>query len=345
MTGQHLAATLSSKEAGRLSVESRPTPTPGPDEILVDVKSIALNPIDYYMRDKGFALHTYPAVIGSDIAGTVIASGSSVPSDAPQIGTRVAAFAPCFFRGGAPDYGAFQKKVLVPAVAAVPLPDEITFNKAALLPMAVQTAWAGWYSVNFPLDLSFKAAPDQGLLVWGGASSVGSATVQIANLLGFKVYATASTKNHEYLKGLGAARLFDYKDPDVVSSIINAAKKDGVTIATAYDAAGSLKEIQEILQQTSGEATAKVASAIPLSGDLPKAEGVEAVFVAAPSDEAQREDFSKFVFWTWLKEKLEKEDFVPSPSVKVIDGGFEGLNSGLHELKKGVSGVKLVLEV
>ena len=345
MSTQHLAAILPSKEAGALSVSSRPTPTPGPKELLIEVSSIALNPIDYYMRDFGFALSTFPAVIGSDIAGTVIAAGSSVASDAPKVGTRVAAFAPCFFRGGTPDYGAFQKKVLVPAVAAVALPEKLSFNEAALLPMAVQTSWAGWYSIGLPRDLKYKAGPNQGVLVWGGASSVGSVTIQTANLLGFKVYATASAKHHDYLKGLVASKLFDYKDPNVVEKVVRAAKEDGVTLSTGYDAAGSLKEIQEILKQTKGVGVAKIASAIPLSDESPKTEGVETVFVAAPTDEAERMDFSHFVFGVWLKEKLEKGELVPSPSIKVIDGGLEGLNNGLDELKKGVSGVKLVLEI
>lgn len=195
----------------------RPTPTPEPSELLIEVRSIALNPVDYYMRDTGFTLELYPTVIGSDIAGIVVSAGSSTSSKVP-VGTRVAAFAPCYFKKGAPDYGAFQKKVLIPAAAAVPLPDKVTFNEGALLPMAVQTAWAGWYSIGIPREMGFKAPPDVGMLVWGGASSMGSAAIQVANLHGFKVYATASAKHHDYLKSLGATKLFDYKEDNKTSS-------------------------------------------------------------------------------------------------------------------------------
>lgn len=84
----HLAAVLPQK-GGPLEVTSRPTPTPGPHDLLIAVKSIALNPIDYYQRDFGFPpLAAYPAVVGSDIAGTVVSAGSDVLPDAPKAGTR-----------------------------------------------------------------------------------------------------------------------------------------------------------------------------------------------------------------------------------------------------------------
>ena len=343
MSTEHLAAILLSKGAP-LSVGSRPTPTPGPNELLIEVNSIALNPIDYNMRDKGFMIASYPAVVGSDIAGTVISTGSSVPSDAPQVGTRVAAFAPCFLKRGAPDYGAFQKKVVVPSANAVSLPDQVSFNEAALLPMAVQTTWAGWYSMGIPCDMTFKAGPNQGMLIWGGASSVGSTAIQTAHLLGFKVYATASTKHHDYLKSLGAKRLFDYKDENVIASIVNAVREDQVALYLGYDAVGALQPCEEVLKRLNGDGT-KLVTTVPLRADSPKIAGVDTVFVAAPADEVQRTEFSRFVFGEWLQGKLATGAFKPCPGLRVVEGGFEGLDRGLDELRKGVSGVKLVVEV
>ncbi|KAL9128813.1 MAG: hypothetical protein Q9217_002594 [Psora testacea] len=341
---QHLAAILPSKGSA-LEVTHRLTPVPGPNELLVEVKSIALNPIDWHQRDHGFAIASYPAVVGSDIAGTVIAAGPSVPSDAPQPGTRVSAFAPCFFVRGAPDYGALQTRVLVPAVNAVPLPQAMSFNEASLFPMAVTTAWSGWYSIGVPRDTAYTAGDKKGMLVWGGASSIGSAAVQLAKLMGFTVYATASDKHHEYLKGLGASKLFDYRGEDVVGSIVKAAKEDGVTVQMGFDAVGQLEPCMEILKELKGDETAKLASAILLSEDRPRAEGVEVRFVAAPEDEEERMEFFHFVFRVWLKEKLAKGEFVPSPKIQVVEGGLPAAQKGLDELKNGVSGVKLVLEV
>lgn len=343
-SGQHLAAILRSK-GSPLEVTHRPTPTPGPKELLIEVKSIALNPIDWYQREAGFAIASYPAIIGSDIAGTVLSTGSSVPSDAPEPGTRVAAFAPCFYAKGAPDYGAFQTRVLVPAANAVPLPQGMSFNEASLLPMAVATAWGGWHVIGVPRNAAYTAADKKGMLVWGGASSIGSAAVQIAKLLGFHVYVTASEKHHEYMKSLGASKVFDYRGEGVVESIVKAAKEDGVTLQMGFDAVGQLQSCLDILKEFKGDSVAKLASAVPLSKDSPKVEGVEVKFVAAPDDEEERQETFHFMFGVWLKEKLAKGEFVPSPKIRVIEGGLEAANKGLDEWKKGVSGVKLVLEI
>ncbi|KAL9103977.1 MAG: hypothetical protein Q9163_001039 [Psora crenata] len=343
-SGQHSAAILPSKGSG-FEISHRPTPTPGPTELLIEVESIALNPIDHYMRDFGFPPISYPAVIGSDIAGTVVAAGSSVSSDAPKPGTRVAAFAQTFFVKGIPDYGAFQKRVLVPAESVVPLPHAMTFNEASLLPMGFQTAWAAWYTIGLPRDTAYTPADTKGMLIWGAASSVGSAAVQTAKLMGFRVYATASEKHHEYLKGLGVSRIFDYKRDDAVESIVKAAKEDGVTVQYGLDAVGQLKSCLDILKQLKGEETARLASARPLSEDSPQMDGVEVKFVVLPEDEDVRREYCHFIFGVWLKEKLEKGEIVPSPKIRVVGHGLESLQEGLDELKKGVSGTKLVIEI
>jgi NADPH:quinone reductase-like Zn-dependent oxidoreductase len=163
--------------------------------------------------------------------------------------------------------------------------------------------------------------------------------------MGFYVYTTASKKHHAYLQELGATKVFEYTDEDVVTQIVTAAKEDGVTIQIAYDAVGQLKACLEVLKEFKGEGSAKVASAVPLSADSSTADGVEVRFVAAPLDEKERTEHFHFVFGVWLKEKLERKEFVPSPKIRVIEGGLESANKALGELKKGVSGVKLVLEV
>jgi NADPH:quinone reductase-like Zn-dependent oxidoreductase len=217
------------------------------------------------------------------------------------------------------------------------------FNDASSLPMAIVTTWAGWHSIGLPRDTAYTEADKEGLLVWGGAGSIGSAVVQVARSMGFSVYATASEKHHEYLKGLGASRVFDYKSEHVVESIVNAAKEDGLTVQIAYDAAGQLKQCLEILKALKGEGTAKVASAVPLLENSPVEEGVEVAFVAPPVDAKERTEFFHFVFSVWLKEQLDKGAFVPSPKIQVVERGLGAANKALDEWKKGVS--KLVFEV
>ncbi|KAF7871684.1 hypothetical protein EAF04_003791 [Stromatinia cepivora] len=343
-TSQHLAAIIPDK-GGPLKIVHRPTPTPGPTELLIEVRSIACNPIDHYMRDHGFVIASYPAIPGSDISGIVVAAGSSVPAAAPKVGTRVTAFAPAFFMQGDPDHGAFQKKVLVPASSVCPLPDGISFNEGAILPMAVQTAMAAWYSLGLARDTKLTPADKKGALVWGGSSSVGGAGIQQASNMGYVVYATASPHHHDYVKKLGASKAFDYKDIHVVDKIVKSAKEDGITIDLAYDAAGALQSILDILKAAKGDDVAKLASAVRLGPQPPTVDGIDVKFVSAPLDIVERDEWSQWLYWTWLKEKLQTGEFVPSPRIKVVDGGLESANKALDELKGGVSGVKLVLEV
>ncbi|KAI8957426.1 GroES-like protein [Daldinia sp. FL1419] len=339
----HLAAFVTGKEQP-LEVREKPTPKPGPDELLIDVKSIALNPIDWKMRDLGFFIAKYPAVIGSDVGGVVLEAGSNV-SSIFKPGTRVTAFAQAYFTQGDPDYGAFQKRPVIPARNATPLPDYISFNEAAALPMAVATTWSGWETVGLPRDTSYSPSDKQGLLVWGAASSVGSMVVQSAKLLGFTVYATASSKHHEYIKTLGATKVFDYKEPGVKDAIIKAAKEDGLTFQYGYDAVGAIQSCQNILKALKKSGPAHLASAPRIGPDEVLTADVETKFVAASSDPKKAAEQFSFMFNTWLKERLEKRDIVPSPHIQVLEGGLNGVNKGLDTLKAGVSGTKLVLEL
>ena len=296
------------------------------------------------VRDFGFMINSYPAVVGSDIGGTIIAVGSSVSF---KPGTRVAAFAPTFFVQGVPDYGAFQAKALIPATNVTPVPESVSFNEASLLGMSVVTAWSGWYTAGLPLqDTLYTPADKKGVLVWGGASSIGTGAIQSAKMLGFTVYTTASPKHHAYLKTLGATATFDYKDESAVTKIVQAAKGDGIDLRIAFDAAGQVRSCLDILKEfKAGGGTPQLATAVAMSDHTPQEEGVEVKFVAAPTDERPKTEFFAFVMNGWLKGKLETGAYRPSPAIKLVEGGLEGLNRGLDELKGGVSGTKLVVEV
>ncbi len=97
-------------------------------------------------------------------------------ADAPKPGTRVAAFAPTFFMHGAPDYCAFQTRVIVLAANAVPLPEGTSFVEASLCPVAVVMAVRCGAARRDTVD---AAADGRGMLAWSGASSVGMVVVQV----------------------------------------------------------------------------------------------------------------------------------------------------------------------
>lgn len=234
----------------------------------------------------------------------------------------------------------------MPAVNVVPLPEGMSFAEGALLPMAVATAWAGWYTIGVGRETKFARGDKKGMLVWGGASSVGTAAVQSARSMGFEVYVTASEKHHAYLKGLGASKLWDYHGEGVVGKIVQAAKEDGVDLSRGFHAVPEQLEASiEVLEHFAGAGTAKLASAALVPDDTPKVEGVEVKFVQAPDDEEERSEHFHFVFGVWLKEKLATGEYVPSPHIKVVEGGLDGAQKALDELRAGVSGTKLVLEV
>lgn len=269
MAGTHNAAILPQK-GGPLSVEKRATPEPGPNEVLIEVKAVALNPVDYAQRDLGMPpVPIYPAVIGSDAAGVVVKVGSNVTtSTAPAPGSRVIAFASSSFQNGSPDYGAFQKYALAQSEGVIALPDALSFEEGAVFPLAVLTALMAWTSIGIPLDTKHDPQDKQAVLIWGGASSVGTLAIQSAKTLGFTVYATASPKHHDYLEKLGADAVFDYKSGDVVSQIVAAAKKDGVKLHTAHCVVnGGLQPSLDVLKETKGDAVAKVAHSPVLPPD------------------------------------------------------------------------------
>lgn len=349
MASTHKAAILKKKNTPFV-VEQRPTPAPGPKELLIEIKSIALNPIDYLQRSMGFPKINYPAILGSDIAGVVVAVGDAVSSDAPKVGQRVVAYAPSFFVQGKADYGALQEKALVPAENAVAIPDSMSFNDASVMPMAVQTAWGGWRNIGVSFDTKHTPADKMGVLVWGAGGSVGTGALQTAKHMGFYVYATASARQHEHLKSLGAHRMFDYKDKDVTAQIIAAAKEDGVTIDTAYIGVGDYRPSLEILKALKGSGAAKVASAPFSFGMLwwklfPHWRSTELKFVTPPEGEAAQREFFHFVFGVYLKQALPSGEYKPATKVRVVPGGLEAAETAVFEFKQGVSGVKLVLEV
>ena len=75
----HLAA-VSLAKGQPFQLQHRPTPKPGPGELLIAVKAVALNPADHHMRNSGFFIPTYPTVIGFDLAGIVVEVGEGVPT-------------------------------------------------------------------------------------------------------------------------------------------------------------------------------------------------------------------------------------------------------------------------
>lgn len=177
-----------------LQLQHVATPTPGPGEVLVRVHYAGVNPVDWKLQERG-AL-PYPAIPGGDFAGEVVGTGPQVEGVA--CGALVAGIADPRGRGGS-----YAEYVVVPTDAIVPKPARYSLAEAAAYPTTAIAAWR--YLVE-----AAKLQRGERVLVHGGAGGVGSMVVQMAKARGAYVVATASERNHDYLRGLGADQVIDY---------------------------------------------------------------------------------------------------------------------------------------
>lgn len=341
---QHQALVIAENGAGH-SLVTRTTPQPGPKQMLIKVKAIAMNPVDFFQRDVSGLIKSFPTVLGSDIAGIVVSIGPDAPLGTPLPGSRVAAYASGYFHESEADFGSFQQFALVGIEKVALLPDFIGFAEGSILPMSVSVAMSAWYGFGIPRDTKHLPGDKQGMLVWGASTSVGTGAVQTAKSMGFYVYATASPHNHAYLQKIGADQVFDYKSDNIVSEIVDSVKNNNILLHHCFLGQGNLDIVSDILSQTRGDSIAKIGSAPLVSPDAEKVHGVEVNFLHPPMDGKESYDYFHWVFNKWLTEKLAKKEYIPSPHWKVVGKGLEVIDEALDELRKGVSGTKLVVEL
>jgi NADPH:quinone reductase-like Zn-dependent oxidoreductase len=175
-----------------------PRPALQPDELLVQVHAVGLNPIDNMIPTgifKPVLTFRLPATLGNDVAGIVIETGSRVTRFKP--GDAVFA---CVFDLGR---GALAEFVAVPERAAAPKPDNLDFVQAAAVPMVGLTAWQA-------LKERGRLRPGQKVFIPAGSGGIGTFAIQLAKHLGARVGTTTSTGNVDLVTGLGADEVVDY---------------------------------------------------------------------------------------------------------------------------------------
>ncbi|MDQ1034413.1 NADPH:quinone reductase-like Zn-dependent oxidoreductase [Streptomyces sp. V3I8] len=180
-------------------------PKPGPSEVLVRVHAAGLNPTDWKHRANGGFLKKPPFVLGWDVSGVVEAVGLGVTVHRP--GDEVFGMLPYPFGAGA-----HAEYVTAPARAFVRKPAEVDHPQAAAVPLAALTAWQALVDTA---DLR----PGQRVLIHAAAGGVGHLAVQIAKERGAYVIGTASSGKHEFLRGLGADELVDYRETDFAEAV------------------------------------------------------------------------------------------------------------------------------
>lgn len=183
-----------------LSVGEVADPTPAAGEVLVKVAAAGLNRADLLQR-QGF----YPPppgaseIIGMECSGTIVALGEGVEGHA--VGDEV-----CALLAG----GGYAELVAVPAGQVMPLPPGVDLVTAAAFPEVAATVWSNVFMVA-------GLAPEETLLVHGGAGGIGTFAIQVAAALGATVLTTAgSAAKRELCESLGATRAIDYHEEDFV---------------------------------------------------------------------------------------------------------------------------------
>ena len=176
-----------------------PTPTLQPDELLVRIHAVGLNPIDNAIPSGQFKpvlAFKLPATMGSDLAGVVTEVGSRVSRFKP--GDEV--FASLFDLGK----GSLAEFAAVPESAAALKPSNLNFVQAASIPMVGLTVWQA-------LKERIKLQRGQKVFIPAGSGGIGTFAIQLAKHLGAKVGTNTSTGNVPLVSQLGADEVVDYK--------------------------------------------------------------------------------------------------------------------------------------
>jgi NADPH:quinone reductase-like Zn-dependent oxidoreductase len=191
----------------RVVVDDVPRPEPGADDLLVSVRAASINPVDFKIRDgkvKVLLRYRMPLTLGNDLSGVVEAVGANV--------TRFKVGDAIYARLDKQRIGALADYALVSESAAARKPERLSHEEAASIPLVGLTAWQALVEIG-------QLAAGQKVLIHAGSGGVGTFAIQLAKQLGAFVATTASARNAELVKRLGADQVIDYKATRFESAI------------------------------------------------------------------------------------------------------------------------------
>jgi len=330
------------KAAGVAEVASIPVPEPRDEYIIVKNKAVALNPTDWKSLHSRF---TPDAISGVDYSGIVEAVGSAV-TNGLKIGDRVAGMV----FGANPNKidGAFADVIAAKGNMQIKIPDSLSFEEAATLGVGITTVGQGLYQ-SLGLDLPpQKVKEPTPILIYGGSTATGTLAIQFAKISGYEVIATASPRNFDLCRSLGADQVFDYNSPDVGAKIREATNGK---ISLAFDCI-SEGSSPGICAAAIGPSGGKYSALLPVK-NFPRDDVTNSMTLAytvfgamVKSPEQAKEDWEfSCKFWK-LTEGLLSEGKLKTHPAEVREGGLAAIPQGFQDLKDGkVSGVKLVYKV
>lgn len=232
-------------------------------EVLVKIKAAGVNPVDavitkgYY---KDMMPHSFPIIPGWDLAGAIEKRGHAARRF--EEGDEVYAYA----RRPEVKWGTFAEYIVIPESYLARRPKSISMEEAAAIPLAGLTAYQALYVAG---DLS----AGQKLLILGSSGGVGSFGIQLAKARGAEVIGVASSKNHDYMRSLGADHTIDYHDRDI-GEAVKEIYPEGVDLI--FDCTSG-ESLQQSLKSLKG--SGKLVSILNQGEDLDKKIDFEFVFV------------------------------------------------------------------
>ncbi len=199
--------------AGVLEIREAPDPTPGPGEVAVDVRAAGINFADLLARMGLYPdAPPLPCVVGYEGSGLVTAVGEGV--DDLRIGDRVI----CMTR-----FGGYADRVVAPRAQVVPMPEGMSFEAGAAVPVNYLTAWLMLRELG-------NVQAHHTVLVHAAAGGVGQAALQICKDAGATVIGTASGGKHERLRDAGCDHCIDYRTQDYAEQTRRMTDGKGVDI-------------------------------------------------------------------------------------------------------------------
>ena len=183
-----------------LQVRDVPDPTPGPSDVLIEVRATTVNRLDLFQRDGSRPVEKLPFTPGWEAAGVVLQDNQGF-----HAGERVMTTQAPAAKGG----GGYASKIAVPAADLVRIPDGVTFEQAAAAGLTSSTAWGALF------DLGHLKAGER-VLIWAGSSGVGLMAIQLAKHAGGWVVTTAgNSAKAEVLRRLGADMVVNHRNEKV----------------------------------------------------------------------------------------------------------------------------------
>jgi NADPH:quinone reductase-like Zn-dependent oxidoreductase len=290
---------------------------------------------------------TFPAVIGSDVAGEIVEVGAGVTR--LRVGDRVVAHAVGTEKSrNTAAEGAFQNYVVLMAHMVSPIPDSLSFERAAVLPLALSTASCGLFQqdqLGLALPIANPIDRNETVLVWGGSTSVGVNAIQLARNAGYRVIATASPHNFDWLRSVGAAEVIDRQSVNAVRDILAAIGNEPLAGVLAIGA-GSLAPSIDVSARAAG--SRRVSSANPgprasIRTRLARRRGVRVSTIWGGT--LKDNEVGPAIYADFLPPALASGAYRAEPAATIAGDGLASIPVALEQLKKGISATKLVVRI